>query len=122
MAGKLIQRWVIGEGGFIGEVSLYELAESDTYIKGRSTQKFVELTNLHIHPLRRGRGWADSLITAALRYARRNGWCVFLRAIPYNKPRVRIEGLIEMYGKYGFKSTKHDRREMVLKWPITKAK
>lgn len=122
MSGRLVQRWVVGEGGFIGEVSLYELSEQDVHVRGRDKRHYVELTNLHIHPLRRGRGWADSLITAALRYARRNGYCVFLRCVPYNKPRVKVAGLISLYGKYGFKSLKHDNREMVRRWPTTKVK
>lgn len=116
MKAPTIARWTIGAGGFIGEITLKELSESDYYIRGRSKRKFVELTDLHIHPLRRRRGWADSLITTALRYAKRRNWCVFLRCVPYNKPRVRVAGLIALYSKYGFKSLKNDEREMVLKW------
>lgn len=119
MPGKLIQRWTIGEGGFIGEVSLFELSNEDAYIKGRSQRVYVELSNLHIHPLRRGKGWSDSLMHAAMQYARARGWVVFIRAIPYNKPRIKLERLIAFYERRGFKSTKRDRREMLCR---TKAK
>lgn len=115
MPGNLIQRWTIGHSGFIGEVSLFELAESDMYIRHTSKRTYVELSNLHIHPLRRGQGWADSLMVAALRYARQRGWVVFIRAIPYNKPRMTTDDLIAFYRRYGFRSRRSDEREMVLK-------
>jgi len=117
MPGKDLQRWVIGAGGFIGEVTLFALSEDDSYIRGRDARVYVELSDLHTHPLRRGRGWARVLLETALAHAREQGWCVFLRAIPYNSPAMNVDALIEFYKSYGFKSTKYDKREMVLKWP-----
>jgi GNAT superfamily N-acetyltransferase len=114
--GPLISRYVIGAGGFIGEVTLFELSPEDFYVRGRDRRRYVELSDLHVHPLRRRRGWADVLIKAALREARNRDWPVFLRAIPYNKPALDKDDLIAFYKRYGFKSTRNDKREMVLKW------
>lgn len=113
MPGMLLQRWTMGAGGFIGEVSLFELSSEDLYIKHGSKRAYVELSNLHIHPLRRGQGWADSLMTAALCHARNEEWHIFLRAIPYNNPTLTADELIAFYSRYGFRSTKYDPREMV---------
>lgn len=115
MPGKLIQRWTIGEGGFIGEVSLFELSDEDQYVRHTSARKYVELSNLHIHPLRRGLGWSDSLLIAAISYARARNWTIFLRAIPYNKPHMSADRLVAYYKCYGFRSRARDPREMVLK-------
>lgn len=113
----MIQRWTVGRGGFIGEVSLCELLPMDANIKGNSTRTYVELTNLHIHPMRRGQGWATVLIRAALQHADERGWVVFLRCIPYNKPCITTTGLCKLYRQHGFKSRKTDPREMVRPCP-----
>lgn len=115
MPGELIQRWVIGNGGFIGEVSLFVLAESDHYIKGRSQRHYVELSNLYVHPKRRGRGWARELLTVAIQYAREREWIIFIRAIPYGKDHGELDELLATYRRYGFRSRKSDPREMVLR-------
>jgi ribosomal protein S18 acetylase RimI-like enzyme len=120
MPGLLIQRWVIGDGGFIGEVSLFEMAEDDKYVITNKVLKYVELSDLHVHPLRRKSGWAHALMTIALKYAKRKGYRVFLRAIPYSKPKIKQEALIAFYKQYGFKSTRLDQREMMLNWPTIK--
>lgn len=117
MPGPEIQRWTIGSGGFIGEVTLFELAPEDGYIRGRDSRTYVELSNLHVHPLRRGRGWSRKLLRAALAYARARDWCVFLRTIPYNKPAMDARMLAALYRRYGFRATRYDSREMVLRWP-----
>lgn len=117
MPGQVVQRWVIGRGGFIGEVSLFELSQNDAHVRGRDRRVYVELSNLHIHPLRRGRGWSHVLLRAALAHAAARGWCVFLRTVPYNKPTMNEELLRKLYRGYGFKSLRGDPREMVLRWP-----
>ncbi len=120
MPGKLIQRWTIGAGGFIGEVSLFELSIEDEYVRHGSKAIYVELSDLHVHSMRRGLGWAHLLVSAALQEAQRQGWRVFLRAIPYNKPTLNRDALIAFYRGWGFKSTKLDEREMI--WKSTRAK
>jgi GNAT superfamily N-acetyltransferase len=113
MPGKLIQRWTIGKGGFIGEVSLFALSEEDVYVRGNDTRTYVELSNLHIHPLRRAKGWGRELLSTALVHAQHRGWVVFIRAIPYNAGSLDLDCLMAFYKRYGFKSTRRDRREML---------
>lgn len=113
MCANLIQRWTVGAGGFIGEVSLFHLSEYDLYVCKRYKYTFVELSNLHVHPLRRGRGWADTLMHAAIAHAEENAWGLFLRCVPYNKPLLTADELIAFYKRYGFKSTRNDPREML---------
>jgi len=116
MPGALIQRWTIGKGGFIGEVSLFELAEADMYVKGRSKRTYVELSNLYVHPLRRGRGWARELLKVAIAHARQNNHVVFLRAVPYGTAPHTLGDLLALYARYGFKhrAGADDLRELVL--------
>ena len=117
--GAFLCRWIVGAGGFIGEITLEAMTATDHYIRGRDKRVYVELTNLHIHPLRRGKGWSDILIRKALGHAQQRGWCVFLRCVPYNKPHMKADDLIAFYSRYGFKSLRGDRREMVLRWPVS---
>jgi len=117
---KTIIRWKIGGGGFIGEVSLFELGEYDDYVARKAGSACVMLSNLHVHPLRRGRGWGRILVETALAHAQKKGWCVFIRVVPYNDSTLDAAGLTEFYKSLGFKSMRHDKREML--WKPTKAK
>jgi GNAT superfamily N-acetyltransferase len=116
MSGKLIQRWKMGAGGFIGEVSLFALAESDQYVRGRGDDRmYVELSNFYVHPLRRGRGWGRELLTTAIAYAQGSGWVIFLRVVPYGRSPSSVDELLVLYRQHGFKCTRCDPREMLLK-------
>ena len=100
-----------------------EMSEWDRYVVGRDTARtYVELTNLYVHPLRRGRGWANELLSTAKEFAYDNNWNLFLRAVPYGKDPCEVEQLIALYKRHGFKSTRRDPREMLLRWQNTKAK
>ena len=113
MPGPLVKRWKIGAGGFIGEVSLFELSNEDLYVRGRDRRKFVELSDLHVHPLRRGKGWGRELLSTALTHAQRYDWCVFIRVIPYAADPMELDCLMDFYKRYGFKSRRNDKREMI---------
>jgi GNAT superfamily N-acetyltransferase len=101
---------VIGEGGFIGEISLYDLLPDDAYYIPAD----VELTDFHVHSLRRGLGWGHILMAAALRYADRYGWAVFLRAVPYGSTPAELTKLLKFYRSYGFRQVRRgDKRELI---------
>lgn len=111
---RLVKRWVIGAGGFTGEVSLQELLPDDSGAK-REGVRCVELTDFHVHPLRRGRGWGATLLGEALRHADRYGWDVFLRVVPYGKGGgLDVGQLRQLYHRYGFRRLRrNDDRELV---------
>ncbi len=115
MPGDFIQRWTMGAGGFIGEVSLFKLSAQDEHIAQRFPDT-VELSDLYVHPLRRGKGWARILLRSAIAHAAINEWNVFIRVIPYGKePIISLEDLIAFYKQHGFKHiNRRDRREMLL--------
>lgn len=87
-------RFVIGSGGFIGEVSIID----------------GTLTDLYVHPLRRGKGWGHKLMRKAVKWADKGGLRLKLRVHPFGKQTVRSarkiaprEGLINLYKQYGFR-------------------
>ena len=90
---------MIGAGGFIGEVSIVTTDRADAD---------VELTDLFVHPLRRGRGWASDLVDAALAFCSRKGWSVILRARPHGRERLSRPALVRFYAAKGFVSTDDD--------------
>lgn len=120
--GALIQRWTVGEGGFIGEASLIELEEPEVRLHMRQGRYLCELTDVYVHPLRRGQGWARTVVQAALAHADAQGWDVFLRVVAYGKKAARgkrklaTEGLTAFYGRCGFVARRADPRCMVRRW------
>lgn len=118
VSGKVVGRWVVGTGGFLGEATLQGLLETDYYVR-RSDEEpsYVELTNVYVHPQRRGRGWGAAVVEAALTHAERRGWPVFLRAIPYGKEPADLDQLIRFYRSYGFRQLRRgDARELIKRW------
>lgn len=109
-------RWTIGNGGFLGEVTLTPVAETDQYVL-REGRKCWELTNLFVHPLRRNLGWARTLVSTALAFAHARKADVFLRVVPYGVAPANLERLTKFYRSYGFRQVmRGDKRELVLRW------
>jgi GNAT superfamily N-acetyltransferase len=113
MPGKLLIRFTVEIGSLCGEVSLFDLAKADDYVRRRSTEPFVELSDLFVDPKARGYGLGRHLLKNALEYAQDRGWIVFLRVIPYDNSPCSIDDLKRFYKRYGFKSYKKDEREMI---------
>jgi GNAT superfamily N-acetyltransferase len=116
----LIERWTTGSGGFLGEVSLVEPDEWDAKTYARKGVELLEMTDVYVHPLRRGRGWARELVQTAILHADKEGLDLFLRTIAYGKTQHRrrwgalsTEELAAFYAKFGFKARKDDPRVMV---------
>lgn len=118
--GAVIQRWTVGEGGFIGEASLIEMDPAEVRLHRRKGRFICELTDVYVHPLRRGQGWARSVVQAALEHADAQGWDVFLRVVAYGKPvgkrRLSTDELLGFYSRCGFVARKTDPRCMVRRW------
>ena len=110
----LIQRWVIGAGGFIGEASLIT---ADPTLKLPAGMQACELTDVYVHPMRRGNGWARAVVETALAHADAHRWMVVLRVAAHGKRgrwgALTPDQLRTFYGSLGFKSTKADPDIMV---------
>jgi GNAT superfamily N-acetyltransferase len=100
-----VKRWVIGAGGFIGEVSLAQASYCEASTFSRKGVRCVVLTNLYVHPLRRGNNWADSLMRQAVAYADRHQLDLVLTVKPHGPhPRASRRALEEFYLKFGFEA------------------
>lgn len=106
----LIERFVVGAGGFIGEVSFYPAPEEALHLKRRGRPLWF-LNDLYVHPLRRGRGWSNRLMCAALAHADDHKADVWLYAKPYGPRRTKDgrpvgrmeqEKLALFYTEWGF--------------------
>lgn len=118
--GAVIQRWTVGEGGFIGEASLIEMDPMEVTLHRRKGRFICELTDVYVHPLRRGQGWARIVVQAAIEHADAQGWDIFLRVVAYGKKtgkqKLSTEELTAFYGRCGFVARKADPRCMVRRW------
>lgn len=111
------ERWVIGTGGFIGEVSLYTLAYDTASYIPRKDIPCLEVSDLFVHPKRRDGGWATDLLKTVTKYADDTHTDLFLRVVSYGKVRgFDVRSLTTLYNKHGFKSYRRydtSGREMV---------
>lgn len=119
-----VHRWVVGAGGFLGEASVVEVPalNADMYRTARPAVRLLELTDVYVHPLRRGRGWATRLLQSAVDWADGAGVDLVLRACPYGPladrggralTRLDSAALAKFYVSYGFRPRKGDLHIMV---------
>jgi len=102
MPDELITRFVMGAGGFLGEVSL-KAAPEEALALARPGRPLWFLTDLFVHPLRRKDGWGRSLMRSAVGYADRKGADLWLYARPHGRaPRMSEEQLAVFYFDHGF--------------------
>lgn len=96
----------IGQGGFLGRI---HLRHPTPWMK-KSLPKLRELERpayviwgLHVHPLRRGQGWAGALLVNAQRIARLLHHDLYLWVRPYgNLPDKTKAQLQSLYRRFGF--------------------
>lgn len=126
-------RWTVGAGGFIGEVTVRPVTDPDVL---RAVQRpgvpLLFLTELFVHPMRRGRGWSHALLQAAIQHAAAEGADLWLYASPYGSKRAghrsvhrpTTEELEALYSRHGFRPVPYARtnyqHEMVLRCPARK--
>jgi GNAT superfamily N-acetyltransferase len=92
------RRWVIGAGGFTGSVILEAVEDADLAL----TPRCALLTELYVHPLRRGQGWAATLMQTAFKYADSNGLDLVTYASPFGVRGMSKKKLQEFYLRMGF--------------------
>ncbi len=97
--------WRIGSGGFVGSVTVMPIPDGCEATGRRRGRPMMFLTYLFVHPLRRGRGWAEELLRAATEWADRVGVDLWLYVRAYGHPRGRATAsqLREFYGSHGFR-------------------
>lgn len=97
----------------------------DLRLPRRKSTPLLELTDMYVHPLRRGRGWAQELLNTAVTWADTHQTDLILRAAAYgpqkdrNKrpmPRLNKAELRVFYARFRFKSHKADPCIMVRRW------
>jgi GNAT superfamily N-acetyltransferase len=99
-------RWVVGAGGFLGELTLAPIPEKRLrmglpYAKG---QPLLFVKDVRVHPRCRGRQWSDKLLAAATRWADRQGVDLWLYVEPFGRrPRPDSEALKRLYRRHGFR-------------------
>jgi GNAT superfamily N-acetyltransferase len=99
-------QFFLGAGGFRG----YILIQKPDMDNIKSLPKLAQLTRpayvvagLEVHPLRRGKGWAGSLLTAAKKYCRAMDHDLYLWVKPYgNLPDKTKRQLQTLYRRHGF--------------------
>lgn len=96
----------VGEGGFIGRIHLRRptawMKRSLPQLKALPRPAYV-IWGLHVHPLRRGRGWAGALLVNAQKFARLTRNDLYLWVRPYgNLPDKTKSQLQTLYRRFGF--------------------
>jgi ribosomal protein S18 acetylase RimI-like enzyme len=96
----------VGDGGFIGRIHLKHpdagLIESLPRL-GKLERPAYVIWGLHVHPLRRGKGWAGSLLVNAQRVAKLLHHDLYLWVNPYgNLPNKTKRQLQNLYRRFGF--------------------
>lgn len=109
-----VAMWTIGSGGFVGWVWL---AEPSGFVADACKRADVEVVDFFVHPLRRGQGWANQLMSKATRWADKQGATVALWATAnygngYSKrDALRFDALVKFYEQHDFKSVQAKRVE-----------
>lgn len=92
----------------MAEASLHDVGADELSAFGRAGAKLVELTDVHAHPFCRGKGWSRLAVEAAMEYADKRDWDVYLRVCVYGTvgkrvPRLTTTQLAAFYTSLGFK-------------------
>lgn len=96
----------VGEGGFIGRIHLKRpdaaLIASLPRLAKLERPAYV-IWGLYVHPLRRGKGWASSLLVSAQRFAKAMRHDLYLWVHPYGPmPDKTKRQLQNLYRRFGF--------------------
>lgn len=107
---RYLHRWRIGEGGFIGDIGLREPNADELRAAGPS-RLVVGVAYLHVHPLRRGLGWADLLLKEAAAWADRSGATLVLYIASFGSSPTPEAVLRRLYERHGFRALPRRRDE-----------
>lgn len=97
--------WTVGRGEFIGSVSLLE-APSDVRLRlGRAAYKLGFVSDLEVHPERRQRGWANTLMDCLVKHADVGRVDLWTYIAPFGPAAGRLTRgeLLLYYTRWGFK-------------------
>lgn len=121
MGVDFVGRWVVGEGRVTAEASLYLCGQFEVGLHQREGHRLVELTDVYAHPFCRGRGWARVAAGAAIAYADRKQFDLYLRICVYGTVGKRVRRLDHaqlkaFYKSLGFVDLDVSQKEMVRRW------
>lgn len=96
--------WQIGEGGFVGYITVS--VPTGPVLDVVKATPLLEVTDLYVHPLRRGQGWAGQLMQHATDYADRKGatLALYVSSKGYTTPGRPYEALKAFYRGFGFRT------------------
>lgn len=107
------ERWVIGAGGVQGSIELTAAPADVAGVLCRPGFKLCFMSHLYLHPSLRGKGYSADLLRAALGWADRHGYDVWLYCAPYGPQTVRgkpvrqnVAALKRLYRSWGFRHTR----------------
>lgn len=112
------ERWVVGAGGVKGSIQLEPAPADVAAVLSRPGFGLCFLSHLYLHPSLRGKGYSEPLLRAALGWAEKRGYDVWLYCAPYGPARVRgkvvrqnVAALKKLYRRWGFRHTRAARYE-----------
>jgi GNAT superfamily N-acetyltransferase len=110
---RSVKRWTLGAGGVQGSVELSPAPADVAGVLSRPGYRLCFLSHLYLHPSLRGKGYSEPLLKAALGWADRYGYDVWLYCAPYGPARVRgkavrqnVTALKRLYRRWGFRHTR----------------
>lgn len=103
----------MGNGGFIGRVSLLEPPEEVEHRLKRPALGLGFVSDLLVHPLKRRTGWGNTLMDCITKHADRSKIDLWLYACPIKDefPSMTRGGLIAYYSRWGFEAVEKPEYE-----------
>ena len=98
-----------GAGGFIGDLGLREPTADELLVAQSS--RVLAVGYLHVHPLRRGRGWGECLVRSAVRWADQAGVELVLYVASFGSRESSEASLRRLYEAHGFVAAPRQRGE-----------
>lgn len=112
--------WTVGNGGFVGKVSLLEAPLDVAMRLQRLDIPVGFVAELFVHPHRRRAGWANTLMDSITKHADREKIDLWTYVEPFGADADRMTrgGLLAYYARWGFCAVKSPEYEyeIVRQW------
>ena len=113
--------WTVGKGEFIGSVTLLQAEADDAQRLRRGNYPVGFVSDLEVHPERRGQGWARTLLSSLVSHADKNHIDLWTYVSPFGTqlfPGLDVPQLVKLYEGYGLDLLLRPEyeNEMVRRW------